>query len=228
MGALHIASIYVTIHVAVAKLVRLAMEEVNALAREPVIAMGDFNARHTDWCFRSNSRGQKLSEWTLEEGKSVLPPDSPTFKSRNGRKSTINLIVYRACGSLGARLPEGTCSGASDHRSIVTEVRVSGVGSARDERRISKAARLNERICEEVKDWFRLKLPGLVAAMNTVQDATELQRQYDAEMGVMLKTWGRANRRPKSRNYRFFWTEELERTARRRTRLYKKDMRTEL
>ena len=94
---------------------------IQARARYPTIVAGDLNARHRDWCTKTNRSGRKFKAWPSLYRFSVTAPRDPTFVSKQGR-STIDIYVSRGItvttpNSVSSRGPWG---GASDHIPVIT------------------------------------------------------------------------------------------------------------
>ena len=100
------------------------LHEIQARARHPTIVAGDLNARHRDWCTKTNRSRRKLKAWVSQYRFSVTAPRDPTFMSKQGR-STIDIYASRGStltnpNTVSSRGPWG---GASDHIPVITVTR---------------------------------------------------------------------------------------------------------
>ena len=70
------------------------LHEIQARVRYPTVVAGDLNARHRDWCTKTNRSGRKLKAWASQYRFSVTAPRDPVFVSKQGR-STIDVYASR-------------------------------------------------------------------------------------------------------------------------------------
>ena len=97
------------------------LHEIQARARDPTIVACDLNARHRDWCKKTNRSGRKLKAWASQYRFSVTAARDPTFVSKQ-RRSTIDIYVSSGItlttpNTVSSRGPRG---GASDHIPVIT------------------------------------------------------------------------------------------------------------
>lgn len=75
---------------------KACLETFQSLSQGKALLVGDFNARHQNWCTRNNPRGRKLSDWALLRRWSIVAPAQSTFRSSSGATSVIDLALVKS------------------------------------------------------------------------------------------------------------------------------------
>src|SRR3569832_2278527 len=99
----------------------------------PMLIVGDMNARHTDWCTKTDSNGRALADFCAEAGLTILnsihSPQQPTYSSA-GRTSTIDLFITSHPSLFNSLCPMPSLALTSDHFPVVATSPVINVDPA--------------------------------------------------------------------------------------------------
>ena len=172
------------------------LHEIQARARYPAIVAGDLNARHSDWCTKTNRSGRKLKAWASQYRFSVTATRDPTFVSKQ-RRSTIDIYASRGItltnpNTVSSRGPWGA---ASDHIPVitVTSTRTSTTPRARLPPHVSTRLLSSLVIREKAEKLYEEVIPQLTADIEIAESRGELERIYAKFQTVMLLLWRSAN-----------------------------------
>lgn len=223
VGPITICGVYIRIDHDISAIITDCMETIKSIARGPVVVVGDFNARDRRWDRSGNARGRYLKNWCDREGWTISSTNEPTFTGGRGASSTIDLVVHRACGEMRPIIPRGIWCGCSDHLPVMTEIQLQGNRPInRPAPRIAKALRRREDIVENATAWLQRKLPEITTRIELINSRIDLERECAALTSALLQPWLKYRKSPKSRRFKRFWSEELDRMARERSFQYKR------
>ena len=150
------------------------------------LLVGDFNARHKDWCTTDKPRGRLLARRAAAEGWTIVAPKKPTFVQVGARtgKSTIDLAMVRGVHVRPVEMLEEE----EGHRPLCITV-VEG------RRSLPEMATLNDkRRCQMAKDWYNTEGQKIEALITDRQ--TALDEAYAAYESFVTQPFQRKTRYP--------------------------------
>ena len=226
IGEITVIGLYIRIHVDVPELIERALNRIRMLGRGRCLVVGDFNSRHHEWCTKTTRRGRILFSWKQKFGWTVTAPTSPTFWNCYGSPTTIDLSLSCAVDIQSVAVPSGQWQGASDHQPIIVVANLKNAIQEMEGSPISKTAR--QKLCFQERATPHLEelVPKMAASLKEVNSKAQLQENYEKLVKGILLPWEGARRPPKSRRYRFFWTDRLDKLAKVRSQAYRKAMKT--
>jgi len=164
---LTIVGLYIRPGTKVAKINEI-MDSIKAKTQGRIVIMGDLNARHTNWCKKSNNQGKALWKWTKNFWR-IQAPDSPTYyPSKAHQGSVLDIAVTHRCADIGTRTITGDWDGSTDHLAIMAKVPAQWVQTQR-KKRITMARRKKEELIEAAGDHYRQHLSTMAGKFD---DAT--------------------------------------------------------
>ena len=185
---------------------------------------GDLNARHRDWCTKTNRSGRKLKAWASQYCFPVTAPRDPTFVSKQGR-STIDIYASRGItlttpNTASSRGPWG---GASDHTPVitVTSTKTYTTPNSRLPPHISKRLLSSIVHREKTANLYEEVIPQLTADMEVAESREELERIYVEFQKVMLLPW-RSTNSNRTEKFQSQWDARLEALAKERDKIFRK------
>lgn len=186
---------------------------------------GDLNARHTRWDSSTNARGRALVAWADRRSWRISAPKGKTFSGPQG-ESTIDIFIYRGCETYNTRIAYGDWDGCTDHNAVITYVNANRHDSARDYGRISKARRKRQDLIDKASVAYPQLIENMNKSLDKVTTTEQLNNLYTEFVNELIDPFRAKGRPPKSRTARPFWTNELQRMSRSRSKLYRKAKRS--
>ena len=200
------------------------LEEFSARSRYPTLVAGDFNARHKDWCKKSNRSGRNLKTWSLQFHFSILAPSNPTFFSKQG-KSTIDSLLSRGITLTKPNTVSdvGPWGGASDHTPVTTTVVTKPDPVVKTSVAIRVSSKLLRSITHTQKagTLYNDSIPALTREMDTAVSIDELERLYAEFEKVVLLPWRSANGK-RTAKFQTHWDDRLEKLGKERDKIFRK------
>ncbi|KAH0487101.1 MAG: hypothetical protein KVP17_002171, partial [Porospora cf. gigantea B] len=135
------------------------------------ILVGDFNARHVNWCRVSKPKGRIIANRAAKDGWTIATPSKPTFVQPGQRQgtSTIDLALVRGAHVRPVELLEET---QDDHRPLSLSI-IEG------DRNLPCVATLNDkRRRAAASDWYEAE--GVRTEELVSNPATDLDEAYEA------------------------------------------------
>lgn len=202
-----------------------AMEVARRNSPGPALIMGDFNARHRNWDTQTNSKGTELLRWTQFWGWQIDAAGEPSFHNQSG-SSNVDLFLRRGCDApISPWIPRGIWDGASDHSPV--SITISYLPTCQP--RYMETVPYWKRSCAETKELaqkaYALELPRLALEAQDAGSKAELDQVYSVYQELTTRHWV-VRRRIRPRRFQPFWTAELDRTAKERSKAYKKAKRS--
>ena len=199
------------------------LHEIQARACYPTIVAGDLNARHRDWCTKTNRSGRKLKAWASQYRFSVTAPRDPMFVSKQGR-STIDIYASRGItlttpNTVSSRGPWG---GASDHIPVITVTSTKTCTTPHSRLPPHISTRLLSSIVhlEKAENLYEEVIPQLTADKEIAESPEELGRIYVEFQKVMLRPLRIANSNL-TVQFQSHWEARLEALARERDKIFR-------
>ena len=198
------------------------IEEIRQLTPGRVCILGDLNARHRRWDSTSNVRGQELLRVCRRRGWRIWAPNEPTYRGAANNESTIDLMITRGCDPTTLVVPRGDWDGCSDHSPVVASLRARWNRRSYRPGRISQARRKNAGALARAEEVFPNTLPYWTEQIREARTPEELQDAYDGMARALLNPWRPTTRGVNPERYREFWSEELEKLSKKRSKLYRR------
>ena len=200
------------------------LHEIQAWGGHPTILAADLNARHRDWCTKTNRSGRKLKAWASQYLCSVTAPRDLTFVSKQGR-STIDIyasggITLTTPNTVSSRGPWG---GAGDHIPVitVTSTKTSITPRGRLTPHVSTGLLSSIELREKAEKFYEEVIPQLTADMGIAESREALERIYAEFQKIMLLPWRSANSNSTAK-FQSHWDARLEALAKERDKIFRK------
>lgn len=206
---------------------RKTLNTIRYRGRGRALIMGDLNARHHNWCTRTNPRGTEIDRWSLKFNWNIIAANEPTFCNRQGR-SNIDIALIKSAS--GARKPEplkGDWDGSSDHTPVMLEEDGSISKISTTQRWIPWQKRRDPEVAEESARIAAEELPQLTQEARRARTATEMENVYRKYTELISAPYV-ALRKTRPGRYKPFWNRDLDNLAKQRSRLYRKAKLTNL
>ena len=184
----------------------------------PAVIIGDLNCRHIKWDKKTNKQGARLVKWATDHGWTIHAPSEPTFAAHSGQ-STVDLMMTKGVHSPGLSVLHGVWDGCSDHFAVSAQV-MHGPSYQLDIPRIPQRQRKNYPYLEKAYKLYKSELPKLQDQIMSCKTSDELEHLYSKFKHITLEPW-EAARRPRKRNFKYFWNRHLEYLKGVRSKKYK-------
>ena len=195
---------------------------IQARARYPTIVAGDLNARHRDWCTKTNRSGRKFKAWPSLYRFSVTAPRDPTFVSKQGR-STIDIYAPRGItpttpNTVSSRGPWGA---AIEHIPVFTVPSTKTCTTPHSRLPPHVSTRLLPSIVlrEKAEKHYEGVIAQLTADMEIAESPEELERIYVEFQKVMMLPW-RSAKSNRTAKFQSHWDARPEALAKERDKIF--------
>ncbi|KAH0489054.1 MAG: hypothetical protein KVP17_005010, partial [Porospora cf. gigantea B] len=150
------------------------------------ILVGDFNARHVNWCRVSKPKGRIIANRAARDGWTIATPSKPTFVQLGQRQgsSTIDLALVRGAHARPVELLEET----QDHRPLSLSI-IEGC------RNLPSMATLNDkRRRAAASDWYEAEGAKMEELVSNPE--TDIDEAYEAYEKFTMKPFVRKDTYP--------------------------------
>ena len=177
---------------------------------ENCLVIGDFNARSERWGYPdTNNRGMEIEEWEIDNNMILLNSfdDPPTFYSRRHRTSTTPDLAF-ATGNIAFKTVRKVCNqlSTSDHKPILLNIDV--------EDPLTETRQLT-RWNYKKADWDMFSQLTDESCKNIHTRGNHIERMLKELTCGILESAKKSIPRGSRRNYKPYWTEELEKMEKR-------------
>jgi len=204
------------------------MEAIRKKVKGRVIVIGDLNARHVNWSQGAqNIQGQSLARWASQRNWEIQAPAKPTFLSAiTGGYSTLDIAVTRNCPLESIETVEGPWDGSSDHLAVIAKVATQRKNKIKRKIKISRKRREKEELIQRADADYPTSIPPLTAEFDKATSMDELCSTFLRWNAALTAPFMPSGKPPPPFRARHFWTNELERLSKTRSRLYRRQRRT--
>jgi len=209
------------------------MTDIHRICNGPTIIIGDLNAQHQSWAGydlrkrnkkavnrnkKAVNRGTRLRAWCNEKHWTVHAPPTPTFRRRN-ITSTLDLALTR--GVQIERPKTLAFVEWTDHCPVIVTAQTPATATPQPATRITYARREREELQNKTQATMEQNYPRLIQRIQQAHTKAELEAAYEDFANTLLQHY-----RPKTRRTReappLYWTPELDKATRLRSKLYKR------
>jgi len=198
------------------------LDTINKEVKGRAVIIGDWNARHPSWDASRNNLGTQLFKWINQKEWNIYAPDTPTHYHilKNGESSatTIDFAITRMGRLDFIQAKDGPWDGASDHKPIVARVHCQRNRMIR-KRRIPIRRRSKEELIQIFTETIPSKAQEITALIMAATNQQELDQAYWKLVQIIINPFKPRGKIPSLRA-RYFWSNELERMSKRRSRFY--------
>jgi len=188
------------------------------------LIIGDFNARSRSWCTVDNARGPALIKWAEHAEWNIYAPEEPTRYGLNRAGQIIGSVIDLALTHMGTiesiTTAKGIWDGTSDHRAIVATIK-SQKYTLKKRRRISTKRRMREDLLKRFIETIPTQAEEIIKRIREASNQVELDNAYIYMIRILLEPFTPKGKIPPLRA-RYFWTNELERQSKNRSKLYRR------
>jgi len=200
------------------------LEAVNREVKGRTIILGDWNPRHPSWGEGTNPKGPQLFHWINKYDWVVYAPESPTHHAVMPEGRTVATTIDFAIARMGPidsiHAKDGTWDGASDHKPVLLRAACQR-NKLHRKRRISVRRRTKEELIEKFIELIPAKAADIINTISAATTQEELDMAYWQLVHTLILPFKPKGKIPSIRA-RYFWTNELERMTKQRSRIYRR------
>jgi len=184
------------------------------------VMLGDFNARHVEWCNTTTRTGNQLVQWATTRGWTIDAPSLPTRYCPIHGGTTLDLAITRNCKVHSFTYAKSFGMGLSDHLPISCYLDK----TAREPEgppRISLSRRTRQQYLDEVEEAIDRDLDGLTAKLPHLTCQADMDELHKSFIDMQVRPFLPKGKLKSRRRNKYFWTPELSEKAQVRHNLYK-------
>lgn len=191
--------------------------QLRRMARGSSVIIGDLNARHELWDTATNTHGRMLRDFALSTHSKVLAPSASTCRNPRG-ESKIDLAITR---NISAELISvlSIRQGLSEHLPVRFDLMQSQPSTVDF---VPLGYISNKLYRARVRHKYNRDIPRATEDIKNSSDPSSLSQAARKLAAATLQPWA-ALRRPRPNRWRPGWSLELDRLAKQRSRLLKKN-----
>lgn len=195
------------------------LTKIHMTCRGKTVLIGDFNARHKNWCSKGNRNGTCLKLWAEQNGWVIHAPPFPTRVGPRGAISTIDLVVTRNSNIHSFYYPR-QCFGISDHLPVTFTIQQI-IPPEPPPLQIPKSRRSRADLLDKLDkamDENQARIEQLFRHADTLEELEAAYMEYVKLLTEPFIPKRQRRRRPRDKPW---WTESLAHRVKHRDKLYR-------
>jgi len=220
IGDVNYVAIYITPQTK-KELIREALTRIHRECSGKVVVFGDLNARRIEWCTTNNAAGNTIFNWCHENGWHIDPPTIHTREGPTGNRTTIDIAITRNCQVKDYKHATEFGYGLSDHVPVYANLDKKKI-RGKEPARITMKQRTKPKLVEKTLERLERELPDLIQKLETITTQEQLDALYRRFREILTDYFKPKGRKKNRLRYKYFWTDELNRKAKVRSKLYRR------